>query len=105
MSDRIMMCTSERLQLLSQLADAGVVTPAQVRVISHLEVSENLKRFEAGSLSVECETVVTFDVSDGDLDDEFEADQASDEEIWEMFDELEAELEMEKTARNELSDC
>lgn len=103
MSDRIMMCTSDRLALLSQLVEAGVVTPAQSNVIAHLEVSENMKRFEAGHTSVECDTVVTFQVSD--LDDEFEADQATDDEIWEMFDELEAELEMEKTARNELSDC
>lgn len=103
MSDRIMMCVSERLALLSQLADAGVVTPAQAAVISHLEVSENMKRFEAGLMSVECDTVVTFQVSD--LDECFEADQATDEEIWEMFDELEAELEMEKTARREPADC
>mgnify|MGYP000847628464 CR=1 FL=1 len=103
MSDRIMMCVSERLALLSQLADAGVVTPAQSNAIAHLEVSENMKRFEAGLMSVECDTVVTFDVAD--LDDAFEADQATDDEIWEMFDELEAELEMEKMARNELSDC
>lgn len=54
-------------------------------------------------MSVECDTVVTFQVSD--LDECFEADQATDEEIWEMFDELEAELEMEKTARREPADC
>lgn len=97
MSDRIMMCVSERLALLSQLVEAGVVTPAQFNVIAHLEVSENMKRFEAGHTSVECDTVVTFQVSD--LDDEFEADQATDEEIWEMFN------EMEKTARREPADC
>lgn len=99
----VMMCVSERLQLLSQLADAGVITPAQSNAISHLEVRENMKRFEAGSMSVECETVETFAVSD--LDDEFVADQATDEEIWEMFDELEAELEMDKMVDTHPADC
>lgn len=55
MSDRIMMCTSDRLALLSQLADAGVVTPAQAAVISQFEVAENMKRFEL----VSCRLSVT----------------------------------------------
>lgn len=103
MSNRSMMCVSERLSLLSQLADAGVVTPAQSNAIAQLEVSENMKRFDAGSMSVECATVVTFEVSD--LDEEFEADQASDEEVWEMFNEMEAELEMDKMVDRHMADC